>query len=229
MRIYSKAETEKATEINHAHELTIQEVLGHRFITIDNFLKDPSEFTALLDTFPAYSNDDYRIKGCPGWKQEIPRVFMSNITEYLSSMFDVGQNTLDISWSTNIYSGRMRSRENNYIPHVDHCPLVFNLWLNEKCQGGTDFWAMGGALTRDESDTELREYYQYLRSMSVLEDWKVFDGDENFQKVFTAEMKYNRMVIYDGNMWHSPHIESDWYIDSFRYSLIGFTEDDYGQ
>lgn len=229
MKIYSRSEIDRISRVNSSHELHIQEVLGYRFVTIDNFLNYPKEFTEFLDTFPAYSNDDYRIDGCPGWKQEIPRVFMSNITDALSSMFDVAQNTLDISWSTNIYSGHMSSRENNYLPHVDHCPLVFNLWLNEKCVGGTDFWALGGALARDETDIELRNYYQSLRRLPVLEDWKVFDGDEHFQKVFTAEMKYNRMVIYDGNIWHSPHIPSNSYIDSFRYSLIGFTEDNYEQ
>ena len=41
MRIYSRAELEKLTEINYAHEFTVQEILGHRFITIDNFLKNP--------------------------------------------------------------------------------------------------------------------------------------------------------------------------------------------
>jgi hypothetical protein len=227
MKIYSRSEIDRITSINHSNEFTLQECVGERFITIDNFLENPKEFADFLRTFPAYSNDDYRIGGLPGWKQEIPRVFMTNLTEHLSSLFDVGSNKLDISWSTNIYSGRMPSRDSNYLPHVDHCPLVFNLWLNEDCRGGTRFYSLGSALAKKDSEDYLKDYYASVKLYPVLEDWKAFDGDENYHLYYTAEMKYNRIVIYNGNLWHSPYIEPNWYIDSFRYSLIGFTEDDY--
>jgi len=37
-------------------------------------------------------------------------------------------------------------------------------------------------------------------------DYYVLEDDENFKKVYLAEMKFNRMVIYNQNILHQPYI-----------------------
>jgi hypothetical protein len=55
----------------------------------------------------------------------------------------------------------------------------------------------------------MKEFYREVKHY----DYYVLDDDDNFKKVYLAEMKFNRMVIYKQSILHQPYILPDTFTD----------------
>jgi hypothetical protein len=221
MNFLSKEYVDHVTQINPKHTFYKESVFGSEFYYFDDILSHPEEFREFLEYFPAFVNSEFNYDLAPGSRQHIPRSWLYNLNNLLQDFY---QKQIDFAWATNIYSGNMPSRYKNNLPHVDYTDIVANLWLNTECHGGTGFYAYDKTYTHwKKMPAAIHEEIEgVVRNSSGEEkEWKTIIEDDQWCLYYLAEMKYNRLTLYDGNLFHSAYLEKDWYIHEPRYSLIG--------
>lgn len=102
------------------------------------------------------------------------------------------ENILGIRIESNIFQFRytLGSSSKRAICHVDRSQYtaVMYLTLPEHCAGGTSLFRHKPS---NRYEAELDEPFDY----STPESW---------EEVYRAEMKFNRMVVYPGRLFHSP-------------------------
>ena len=124
--------------------------------------------------------------------------------------------------SCNIYSGNMLMREHSNLPHSDPFYGIWNLWMNKKCLGGTAFWSYKNKLHVNElSEDEYNHLFDKPLNGSGYETWRNFRGNEDWKMTCIAPMEYNTLLFYNGGFFHSPWIQESWYLDEYRYSMVG--------
>jgi hypothetical protein len=188
---------------------------GVKFKVIRNFLANPEEYINLIQKFPATRDHTYS----PGFRQDIPPWAAKFITLYIQEY--VG-NWIPARVSCNIYSGNMLMRQHSNLPHSDPFYGIWNLWLNKKCLGGTAFWAYKNKLHVSElSEEEHNHLFDKPLNGSGYEKWKNFKGDKDWKMTCIAPMEYNSLLFYNGGFFHSPWIQENWYLDEYRYSMVG--------
>jgi hypothetical protein len=189
-----------------------------RVAIIDNFWKYPHEIRQLaLDTPRTYN--PRILHGLPGSRLEMTYYF-SHLGElferiistvwkdeyekiedktFIQSCFD------HASFLVNVQSSDLPPR----VPHIDNIDCGrwaagINLNTAEECSGGTAFYSF-----RDQLSVNMRDFYEDVKHY----DHYILDDDENFKKVYLAEMKFNRMIIYKQNILHQPYILPDTFTD----------------
>lgn len=185
---------------------------------IDNFYKNPDQIRELALSIPRTRNPKF-LHGLPGSRVEIAYYFghLGYIFEdiirnlYPEDMDKVEQTYIQdcmnhARFLVNIQNSNLPPR----VPHVDASYVgryVVGVYLNkpEECSGGTAFYKFKGSkyVDLDNIDPDIKLYDKYL-----LES----DG-ENWEKLYLAEMKYNRAVLYRQNVLHTPYILPDTYTD----------------
>lgn len=190
------------------------------FKVIRDFLKYPEEYKNLLQLFPATRDSTYS----PGFRQDIPPWAAKFITSFIMEFMP---NWMPQRVSCNIYNGNMLMKKKSNMPHSDPFHGIWNLWLNQNCLGGTAFWSHKNKRHINELTSE---EYNYLFSEPILsegyEEWKNFRGNEDWEMTCIAPMEYNCLLFYNGGFFHSPWIEESWYLDEYRYSMIGMGDFD---
>jgi len=208
-------ELESICRINESAEM--EDVIYDRvkFKVIRNFLKNPKEYINLLQQFPGTRDHTYS----PGFRQDIPPWAAKFITLHIQKY--IGQ-WVPARVSCNIYNGDMMMKKHSNLPHSDPFHGVWNLWLSEECLGGTAFWKHNNKLHVSElSEKEHKKLFGKPLSASGYETWKNFKGDQDWQMTCIAPMEYNTMLFYNGGFFHSPWIQESWYLDEYRYSMVG--------
>lgn len=221
MNFLSKDYVDSATQINPKHTFYKESVLGNNWYYFDDFLSNPEQFREMLEYFPAFVNSEFNFDLAPGSRQHIPRGWLDQINHFISDFF---RQEVIFSWATNIYSGSMPARFKNNLPHVDYTDTVANLWLNQNCMGGTGFYAYKKTFTNIKmTPAAIREEIEsVVRNSSEVEtEWESIVENDKWCLYYMSQMKYNRLVIYDGDLYHSAYIEKDWYLHEPRYSLVG--------
>lgn len=133
------------------------------------------------------------------------------------------------------------------MPHVD--PGVSAMvWLNpqEMCAGGTGLYRhkpTGLERLPTEPTRELEALAQTLdipaKSLHTPEGWQSFqdhivfnplfaarentyinDGNEAWELLHLMQMRWNRLVIFDGRMFHSQHLKPGHFVDHARINQI---------
>lgn len=102
------------------------------------------------------------------------------------------------------------------LPHVDSADRRFfasAIYLNtpEECAGGTAFYTFGGNLYASDSAVASKTIDVDGKQSS---DHFVVDDCGDWKRVGLAEMKYNRMVIYSQNMYHSAYVKPGMFVNS---------------
>lgn len=218
MKLIEIDEIERACQINS--NANLEEVIYNNvsFKVIRNFLKYPDEYKNILQQFPATRDSTYS----PGYRQDIPPWTAKFITNYVREFIP---NWLPERVSCNVYNGDMIMKKDANLPHSDPFHGVWNLWLNENCLGGTAFWHHKDKkhindLTPDEYNY-LFARFNNQESPPEYVNWKNFKGNNDWELTCIAPMEYNTMLFYNGGFFHSPWIQENWYLDEYRYSMIG--------
>ena len=60
----------------------------------------------------------------------------------------------------------------------------------------------------DDSYWEITQTY-HMRPDLLAYDFYVQETDEHWEKIYLAEMKFNRLVMYKQNMLHTPYIPAN--------------------
>lgn len=223
MRFIDSAYVKHVAQINPNYEITEEVIDGVYFMHIDNVLLYPEEFTHYLkESFPVGSSYDWDIDQAPGHRQWIPSIWVKPLQDFYHSF----AKDAFFNWGTNIYRGNMPVRRQNYLPHTDEARYAFNLWLNKEALGGTAFYKC--TRFNPEGDPSARSAYgggyefwkEFYTRETREEPWRCFKGDSDWHLYHIAEMKYNRVSVYDGWLWHAAYIEPEWYTEEDRYSLV---------
>jgi hypothetical protein len=191
---------------------------GEKIVIVDNFYKHPDKVRELALTIPKTFNPRI-LWGMPGGRVESPYYFshlgylyteiITNVwPDRAKTMEDTFvQNCIDhASFLVNVQNSDLPPR----VPHIDNISIgrfASGIFLNtpEECAGGTAFYKYHGEISVDMSnpDIKLKNYNYYVQETDN-EDW---------EKIYLAEMKYNRMIIYPQNLLHTPYIPANTFTD----------------
>jgi hypothetical protein len=181
-----------------------------KIVIIDNFYKNPHMVRELALTIPPTHNS--RILGyLPGsridafynlehfsvvFEELIRNVFLPEEKRNLENsnlnlIFKSATFCVNVLQSTNLPA---------VVPHVDNREdfrFASTIYLNtpEECNGGTSFYTYNGSQTGPTSlDAGKQDRY-------------VTDSVGPWEKIFLAEMKFNRFVLYEQNILHTAYIK----------------------
>ena len=91
-------------------------------------------------------------------------------------------------------------------PHIDPTPVLGLVYLNPHLSQGTCFFynrKIGAhSIITDEQNTALSEFLASDGPTYEPENYSV-DGNPVWEKIYTIEGKFNRLVVYPGNVFHS--------------------------
>lgn len=242
--IYTKKQLDHFCEINQNCEVNLHKVEDLEYLTVDNFLKNPNDLRDFCSKFPA-ENKNESLKqfqysdiksSSPGIQQPIDDKFLKTLGRNLHALLSEHNfckyDYDDDMWNfyTNLYYPGMQSYNKNYIPHVDPFTYACNIFLNDPKNTGTAFYKFVGEKKNYYSAFQIgqtpSEYFRFMRRIESknpnsagFEDWKSFNGDEDFIMYHIAPAKFNRATIYRGHFWHGVHYDAS-EEDNYRYSLV---------
>jgi hypothetical protein len=202
-------------EINVKVELAGDE----KIVIIDNFYKHPEKVRELALQIPA-SRSPTLLHALPGARVEATYHlghFGHFITEIINKVYTEDAALIDnelIQYNLDRATFLVNIQNSNEalskvrVPHLDHTVdgrYAVGIYLNtpEECAGGTAFYKFKGEKTIDlenSIDPDLLAYDHY-----------VLESDIFWEKLYLAEMKFNRLIIYKQNILHTPYIPADKY------------------
>lgn len=92
------------------------------------------------------------------------------------------------------------------VPHIDcadYRAFASAVFLNteDECAGGTAFYSFAGKIFSDKN-------YNSIDIEEKIEPNKfVIDDEGDWKKLYVAEMKYNRMILYQQNIFHNAYVD----------------------
>lgn len=192
--------------INENLDIQIKELAGNKIVIVDNFYKNPDTIRKIILNSPASSSGKFT-----GYYPDLRQYMNFDLASFKSSVSDISEKVFDvilldeIQFISNIFQDYGKDPGAYSAPHAD--PNYFSgiIYLNspEECVGGTAFY-------RNKKTN--KEY-----SLNSIDDKPVFKNefltksDENWEFLDMAEMKYNRFVMYRGNIFHNAYIEKGWF------------------
>lgn len=205
-----------SSEINPSVEIVEHRPTQHfRYYTIDNFLKTPEKFIENLQKFPALTGLTY------GARQHFTPIELRNlILAYVEIGGAIGLELNPRNWitSSNIMWDKMETRDEDWKPHHDY-DVVAMLWLSNT-KGGTAFYNFHNCpCFKQLENSQLMKLRDENLSRSGCSPWKTFEGDNDWHLYHVAETKFNQVILYNGDYFHSPYPKFD---DSYRYNLVSF-------
>ena len=181
-----------------------------KIVIIDNFYKNPHMVRELALTIPPTRNS--RILGyLPGSRIDAfynLEHFAVIFEDVIRSVFlpeekrNLENSNLDLIFKSATFCVNVLQSTNlpAVVPHVDNREdfrFASTIYLNtpEECSGGTSFYTYNGSQTGPTSlDAGKQDHY-------------VTDSVGPWEKIFLAEMKFNRFVLYEQNILHTAYIK----------------------
>jgi len=213
--VIDRDELYEASEVNTGLEIVEHRITEHlRYYTVDNFFKRPHKFIPLLQKFPALSGLFY------GARQQFTPVELRNlILAYCDIGKAIGLELNPKSWitSSNIMWKDMMTVNHDWKPHNDF-DVVSMVWLTDT-KGGTGFYNFHGCPAYKMLDQSRLMMLQSDERPREPEPWKTFDGDHEWELYHVAKTKFNSVLFYNGDFFHSPY---PIFGKGYRYNLVSF-------
>lgn len=199
----------------------VEKFADQKVAIIDNFYKYPEKVRELAQQIPSTRSPGI-IHGLPGSRVEATYHF-GHLTYFFENVINrvFAEDTAEVdddfihnclhrsTFLVNIQNSNLPPR----VPHIDNPSSgrwAAGIYLNtpNECIGGTAFYKYKGKTSVDikslinEVAAEFQQYNYYVQETS---------GD--FEKIYLAEMKFNRMVIYRQRALHTPYIPPNTFTD----------------
>ena len=197
----------------------VEHFADQKVAIVDNFYKYPEKIKELAQLIPSTRSPGI-IHGLPGSRVEATYHFGHLghfFEEVISNVFAEDMQGVDptfirncvdrASFLVNIQNSNLPPR----CPHIDNPSSgrwAAGIYLNapSECIGGTAFYKYKNETSVDIREVltqeDMKKYQFYVQE--TVGDW---------EKVYLAEMKYNRMVIYRQNALHTPYIPPNTFTD----------------
>lgn len=242
---------EKVFEINKNYSIETEYVgkRNSKIITIDNFYKNPEEVRQFAISSPA--SKGYCLNGSsPGYRARLLvnlRDLQYHVHEIIRKEYDYTEEfrEKDLHFMTNIFYKEMKVSHQNIVPHIDSiCNFAASVFLNhdEECVGGTAFFRYVTtdiesfptsiwSYTKEKHDIERvknllklssdKEIQEYIHN-SFISDEYMTETNEVWELYYKILSKFNRLVLYESNLFHSLYMRPEWYRDNYRISQVMF-------
>lgn len=227
---------ESIFEVNKNFKVNIIEIGNskNKLIEIENFLCHPEKFLNFLSLFPL---QERIIEG------QMPRGFFPGYQTYLTYNFgeiekclrfimskEYGYEPKYINFSYQLIDGNKKIYNQSNYPHCDELCIAGNLFLNTSNEidgrSGTAFYRVKE--TSEEaffpnkcSYRKLR--YGFLTPDLSLKSFMPIETNEKYELYHLSEIKFNKLNIYEGALFHSPFIEPGRFKNNTRksFSFVG--------
>jgi hypothetical protein len=202
----------KVFEINDNLELTVTTIgpAKSKIVIVDNFYKNPYDVRNLAISIPPTYNKRI-INGLPGGRIDafyqldhfaavydkiIRDVYLTvqekiNISDYgIHSIFK------NATFCCNVLSSSEIVPTNPHVDHRDKYRFASGIFLNtpDECHGGTSFYTYKGSQEGPEPNSVPKTKY-------------ITDSIDDWELIYLAEMKFNRMILYEQNILHTAYIK----------------------
>lgn len=204
--------------VNENLKINIKKVDNKSVVIVDNFYKNPDLVRELILKSPATSWRKARTN-FPGVRSILAldlsplRNAVNSISEkvYQTQVFDIEY------FISNIFIQNDNNLGFGAIPHVDPYYLSGIVYLN------TDEEARGGTALFKNKKTQLKDMSQdFLKPEKVFRKEFIIDSDSDWELMDIVDMKYNRFVLYNSNIFHSTYIKPEWFKDYPRINQVFF-------
>lgn len=232
----------KVSEDLHYDVRRLGDHQNHPVIVVDNVLANPDSFVEnVIKKLPLQKNDTSGVGVFPGYQNTLGLEFTQLnklVSFFINKCTDIeieDPNAVPFDYQVNCLYSNVECHRICIQPHIDPALFAFVLYLNDNPAGGTSFFshkATGIAnmehvdknFKRSESYWEYKEwqydFFKEKRSEIVPLNSNLMEKDV-FEEEHFVKMKYNRMLIYPGYLWHSAMIHPDWWVDEPRIALVG--------
>lgn len=192
----------------------VETVGNEKIVIIDDFYKNPHEIRELAKSIPS-TRSPTLMHALPGSRVEATYFFGhfgEFIPQIIERVFTEDKDIVDLNlvqdclnhatFLVNVQTSD-EARSTPRTPHIDnlsHGRYAVGVYLNtpEECAGGTAFYKFKGDQTVDLLNTIDPDLLAY--------DFYVQESDKFWEKLYVAEMKFNRLVMYKQNTLHTPYI-----------------------
>tara|TARA_B100000029_G_scaffold128863_1_gene122436 strand:- start:405 stop:1091 length:687 start_codon:yes stop_codon:yes gene_type:complete len=200
---------------------------NNRIIIVDDILQNPDEFHDFICKLPIPLAQD----GFPGYQLRINYDFPQLESLLLSlAKQHYGIDEREFRFNVNRFDGHHTQRRRCTYPHVDvDSSLAANIYLTKEIEGksGTAFYK------HKRSGLEYRPIFKAKYRYDSFEAVTTQDPEEfvpyipvvdnsDFLMYNFIEGKYNRLVMYEADLFHNLFVEEGTYMNQTRDSLAVF-------
>ena len=222
-------------DINPHYELSVEYIgnLKSKIVMVDNFLANPERLLEFLETIPLQEtiHEGQPPKGFyPGYQAYMTYDFMhiQRCANYLVQQnFGYAPPYFNISYQC--VDGNKKVYGQSSHPHCDDRSIAGNIFLNsnkeleENPNTGTTFYRLketGEECLFPNSCSYRKERYGFNRpDLSLKEYNPIWIDDDRYYRYHFAEAKFNRLYIYEGNLFHSVYYKKGGYRNYMRKTL----------
>lgn len=181
---------------------------GEKIVIIDNFYRNPEKIQNLALSIPPTYNPQI-VSGVPGGRVDasyflypLCHLFNQLINDVFypeNKVYDCSQEMQKATFCVNVVNDTVNLPST--VPHIDGgIGFAVGIFLNndKDCVGGTSFYTYKDEITPTiwpDEDLTTENYPDYL-----------IDTHKDFKKIYTADMKFNRMILYNRNALHTAYI-----------------------
>ena len=206
---------------------------------VDNFFKNPFKIRDFALELK-YSNNDFLVSNFPGYRcslifglDKIKNKIYNIVNKSNKFKLKIPNTQL---FNNNIKFNRFNNNyelffnELNLNPHIDSIPKLYNynrnlatiLYLNKEkeCHGGTAFYRH--KKTGTEIVNKWEDYSSIINNITNNYDYYINDSNQDWEMIKKIDMKFNRMVIYPLNLFHSAYIKKNTFKDYDRLTQTLF-------
>lgn len=235
---------ESVFKINNRPNIVRNEIGEEKnlLITIEDAFLDCNAVLDTLKKYPLSQKEDYSTNifknSFPGMSSYIPMeafpikwVLLDMINSYYGESYNM--NDTKIFMRFQVIDTKKETEFKYIIPHTDKCKYAANIYLNN-FPGGTAFYK--SQITQTElynfSHRHKKEYnmlFAYYSNLFTEEEKSKFnsiDKDRNWQLYHLEEIKKNKLTLYQGNLFHTMYVKSEYSkpFNRYRYSLAFFID-----
>lgn len=217
-------------KLNGSSDLSIKTIgnQNNMVIVVDNFLENPFGFVEFLKTIPMQRSEEW----FPGNQLKLNYYFpeFCPFMDGIAKVYDVAGGEKRFYY--NQYDGNLEVLRRSNHPHIDpEISLAFNLYLNvhDEIDGesGTAFYRHKKSGLEYRPDFKAKYRYKYF-DISTDEDpmekvyYSPIRDDDHFEMYHLEEQQFNRLVIYEGHLFHNLFVEEGRYKNNTRNSFAMF-------
>jgi hypothetical protein len=191
-------------------------VYNTNFFIIDNIFKDPYTIReTIIKNEPDYlwkgeQKPSYNGKYFVDKRQRFQHDSIGQIQHLISNLCKqecMSRNTLFTNMTLFVDRSFNDYKNNFWWPHKDH---GYNgiVYMDLENNSGTNLYK-----------TNKTTINNYNPGIEHYDSWK---SKEDFDLIYTFESKFNRLVVFDGNIPHGMAIDSDTFFNKPRINLVSF-------
>lgn len=199
-------------------------------VVVDNFYENPDIVRDFALSLP-YTKSKWVCNYSPGERIRLGldiRV-IRNITYHLLNLkqWEIKPTSMQVIFNKMRGDEKLEAVQTN--PHIDGVDMLNSamiLYLNkpEECVGGTSFYRhkrtrLDMCRTKEQFESTFDNFPKLTRT-----DYKDFitESNDEWELIDMIEMKYNRMIVYPPNVFHSGYLTRNDFLEYDRLTQLGF-------